>query len=882
MRGSEVRKKFLDFFKEHGHTVLLSSSLVPSHDPTLLFTNAGMVQFKDIFTGKLQRPYTRATTCQKCVRAGGKHNDLENVGRTARHHTFFEMLGNFSFGDYFKREAIQMAWEFLTKELALPKDRLWVTVFTEDDEAARFWEKGIGIPYDRIVKMGEKDNFWAMGDTGPCGPCSEIVIDQGDEFSCGAPGCLVGCDCDRYLELWNLVFMQFERNNDGKLVPLPKPSIDTGMGLERIAAVLQGGKSNYDSDLFTPIVKAIEKETGMNYGLNHKSDVSFRVISDHIRAITFLLADGVLPSNEGRGYVLRRIIRRAARHGKLLNLDKPFLCRLVSNVADVMEGCYPELQENLSYISSITGQEEERFQYALDRGLNLLSEIMEAAKNEESPGKISGEAIFRLYDTYGFPLDLTQEILAEQGMDFDKDGFEKAMERQREKARKHWLGSGEKGVKEIYKELASRLPETRFLGYETTNCEGNLLAIICGQELVNDAKEGMEVEMILDQTSFYGEKGGQRGDTGIIKGELATADVTDTISAGGLTIHKARIKRGIFKVPEIVYAEVDKEKRMRIALNHTATHLLHSALRYVLGDHVRQAGSLVAEDRLRFDFTHFSPLTKKDIERIEDMVNARIREDIAVSKEEMKYQEALNSGAIALFGEKYQERVRVVNISDFSSELCGGTHCESTGQIGLLIINSETGVAAGVRRIEAITGKTAFSYVQDQRQRLARIAGILKTPEMQIEAKMEDLLLQVKELEKTLKEIKTKFTRIEIDSIFENSEEAGGIRFVAYRPSEAVMDMDSLRQMADMVSDRLGSGIVVLAAEKNAKANIIVKISKDLTGRLNAAELIRRIAVHVGGSGGGRPDMAQAGGSNLEGIDNALASVPEAIESLLT
>jgi len=880
MKGSDVRQKFLDYFRGEGHTIILSSSLVPSYDPTLLFTNAGMVQFKDIFTGKTHREYCRATTCQKCMRAGGKHNDLENVGYTARHHTFFEMLGNFSFGDYFKRDAIRMAWELLTSEFALPADRLWVTIFLDDNEAAQIWHNDIGVPNERIVRMGERDNFWAMGDTGPCGPCSEIIIDQGADFSCGSPDCKVGCDCDRYLELWNLVFMQYERYADGKLTPLPKPSIDTGMGLERITTVLQQGRSNYDSDLFKPIIKQIEAETKKEYGQDKKTDISFRVISDHLRATTFLLTDGVLPSNEGRGYVLRRILRRAARHGKLLNLDKPFLHRLVSTVADVMEGQYPELRENLPYISRITLQEEERFQYALDRGLGLLSEIIDSQRNKGIT-QIPGEEIFRLYDTYGFPLDLTQEILQEQSLSFDREGFHHAMEKQREKARRHWLGSGEKEVKQIYRLLESQFRKTKFFGYEATNAQGKILAIISGSEQIPGADQGMEIELVLDQTPFYGEKGGQTGDTGMIMGEFGRGDVINTIASGDLIIHRVRVKKGRLNLSDIVHAEVDKEKRLSIALNHTATHLLHSALRYVLGDHIRQAGSLVAADRLRFDFTHFAPLAKKEIIRIEEMVNEKIRENIPVSKAEMDYQDALNSGAIALFGEKYQERVRVIKISGFSSELCGGTHCESTGQIGLLIITSETGIAAGVRRIECITGKTAFGYLQSLRQKLSNISGLLKVPEPEIEGKIEWLTIQTKELEKTLRQIKTKLAREELGAILQEAKEINGIRYLAYNPSGENMDMNGLRQMTDMISDRLGSGIIVLATEINTKANIIVKVSKDLSERLNAVDLIRRIAKHVGGSGGGRPDMAQAGGNNPNGIKKALESVGEQIRELI-
>ena len=880
MKGEEVRQAFLDYFNEKGHTVLPSSSLVPSHDPTLLFTNAGMVQFKDIFTGQAQRPYSRATTCQKCVRAGGKHNDLENVGQTARHHTFFEMLGNFSFGDYFKKEAVHMAWEFLTDRLGLPKGPLWVTVFHKDEEAAKIWKEVAGVSTDRIVGMGDKDNFWSMGDTGPCGPCSEILVDQGPEFSCGKPDCKVGCDCDRYLEIWNLVFMQFERHEDGSMTPLPKPSIDTGMGLERITTVLQGGRSNYDSDLFTPILRAIEAESGKRYGRDSSADVSFRVIGDHIRAIAFLVGDGVLPSNEGRGYVLRRIIRRAARHGKLINIHKPFLFSLLPTVADVMNGPYPELKENLHYISNVTSQEEERFQYALDRGLALLNDIIESAK-KKGDSQISGKKIFRLYDTFGFPLDLTQEILSEQDLNFNQADFDNAMQKQRDQARKHWQGSGETQVKEVYKQLASELPRTKFLGYETHSGVAQVLAIISGSKGVTEAKEGQEVDVILDQTPFYAEKGGQVGDSGMMKGEHLIADVRDTLTLADMAVHRIKIKRGTLKNSDQVYLEVNKERRMDIALNHTSTHLLHSALRDVLGDHVRQAGSLVAADRLRFDFTHFAPLTPKEIERVEANVNEQIRASIQVTTREMDLQRAIDSGAMALFGEKYQDKVRVVQISDVSIELCGGIHSESTGQIGIFLILSETGIAAGVRRIEAITGKRAFEYVQRHRKEVTNIADMLKAPETQIEGRIGRLLKQTKDQEREIKALKSKMAQMEIGAILDQVQLIEDINVLAFHPSGLEMDMEGLRGTADLISDKLGSGIIALAAKINGKANILIKVSKDLTDRIKAPDLIRKVAQHVGGSGGGRPDMAQAGGNKPQGIDKALKSIPEAIREIL-
>ncbi|MGA1865144.1 MAG: alanine--tRNA ligase, partial [bacterium] len=762
-----------------------------------------------------------------------------------------------------------------------PADKLWASVYKDDDEAYDIWEKQIGIPAERIVRLGEKDNFWAMGDTGPCGPCSEIIFDQCPEFSCGKPDCKVGCDCDRYLEIWNLVFMQFERHQDGKMTPLPKPSIDTGMGLERLATVIQGGKSNYDSDLFTPILRAIEEYTDQSYGGgDHSHDISFRVISDHIRAITFLVTDGVLPSNEGRGYVLRRIIRRAARHGKLININKPFLHRLVPKVAEVMNGPYPELEDNLNYITNITSQEEERFQYALDRGLSMLNEIMDSSKRKNS-SRIPGEEIFRLYDTFGFPLDLTQEILSEQGFGFDQEGFDMAMAKQREQARKHWQGSGATEIKGIYKRLSSELPSTNFLGYENISGTGQVLAIISGPDMINEAEEGRDVELILDRTPFYAEKGGQVGDSGIIKGEGFLADVKETVTLADMCVHRVKVKRGTIKTGDQAYLEVNNERRLAIALNHTATHLLHSALRNILGDHVRQAGSLVAPDRLRFDFTHFAPLTSKEMERIEADVNDQIRNSIKVTTREMGLNEAMNSGAMALFGEKYQDRVRVVQISDVSIELCGGTHSESTGQIGLFIILSETGIAAGVRRIEALTGKRAYDYVRRLRNEVADIAGMLKTPEMEIAQRVNRLMRESRDQERDIKELKAKLAQKEIGGILDQVKVVDGIKVLTYHPSGQNMDMESLRGTADSIADKLGSGIVALGTELKGKANILIKVSKDLTERIKAPDLIKRVAGHVGGSGGGRPDMAQAGGNNPQGIDNALRSLPDAIEELL-
>ncbi|RMF92217.1 MAG: alanine--tRNA ligase, partial [Nitrospinota bacterium] len=753
MTGNEIRRQFLQYFARHGHRVLPSSSLVPKDDPTLLFTNAGMVQFKDVFLGRERRDYVRAATAQKCVRAGGKHNDLDNVGRTARHHTFFEMLGNFSFGDYFKEEAIAMAWELLTVEMRLPPDKLWVTIYKDDDEAFRIWNEQIGVPAERIGRLGEKDNFWAMGDTGPCGPCSEIIIDQGPMIGCGRAECNLECDCDRYLELWNLVFMQFNRDASGKMTPLPKPSIDTGMGLERITAVLQGVSSNSDTDLLRPLIAFVEERAEKPYGQEEALDISMRVIADHSRAITFLISDGVLPSNEGRGYVLRRIIRRAARHGKLLGIEEPFLYQAVDVVVRIMQEAYPELRTSQAYVAKVTRYEEERFSHTLDQGMRLFQEVIEQVK-EQGASQIPGEEIFKLYDTFGFPLDLMEEMARDQGLRLDLAGFDEAMTKQREMARAAWVGSGEITVKPLYRELRDTHGPTHFVGYETLETGGQVQAIIRQDTLVETAQAEDTVEILLNPTPFYGESGGQVGDQGTLRNEEVLVEILDVKKPlPDLHVHIGKIKQGTLRQGAQVVACVDRERRQATVRNHSATHLLHAALRQVLGDHVKQAGSLVAPDRLRFDFTHFSRLSPRERDRIEELVNAHIRENIPVQVAYMSLDEALEKGATALFGEKYGEEVRVVRMGEVSMELCGGTHATATGDIGLFKIVREEAAAAGVRRIEALTGERAYQYVKQEEEALSTIRELLKAHPFEEVPKVQRLLERERELDEREKKL---------------------------------------------------------------------------------------------------------------------------------
>ncbi len=876
MKASELRKLFLDYFAKRGHKVVPSSSLVPKNDPTLLFTNAGMVQFKGVFLGEDVRDYKRAVTSQKCVRAGGKHNDLENVGHTARHHTFFEMLGNFSFGDYFKKEAIEFAWEFLTKEVKLPADKLWATVYKDDDEAFELWRTVVGLPAERIVRLGEKDNFWSMGDTGPCGPCSEIIIDQGPEMSCGKPGCAVGCDCDRYLEIWNLVFMQYNRDETGKLTPLPKPSIDTGMGLERVSAVSQNVRSNFETDLFQPIIKQIAAMAGVPYHKDAQTDISYQVCADHLRAMTFLINDGVLPSNEGRGYVLRRILRRAARYGKLIGINKPFLYKLTGAVVDEMKAAYPDLADSREHVAKIVLLEEERFGQTLDSGLALLNETVAKLKAEKKV-MIPGEVLFKLYDTFGFPLDLVTDMARDMHLELDEEGYRKAMQEQRDKARAAWAGSGEEKVNPVYREIASSVRKTLFTGYDILEGTGEVLAIIKANKRVNEVREGDEAEVVLDHTPFYAESGGQVGDQGELLGEAAKFSVTDTVKpAEGLFVHKGKVKKGGFKVGDAVLAKVNAEERMDTVRHHTATHILHSTLRSVLGEHVKQAGSLVAPDRCRFDFTHYTALTEREKERIEELVNERIIENHPVVVVEMEIDQAIASGAMALFDEKYGDKVRVVTVQDVSKELCGGTHASASGDIGLFKIVSEGGVAAGVRRIEILAGRRAYQEVRKEERSLREIGQMLKASDPDVVGRVERLMGQLRDTEKELDRLKQKMQTSEAGAIVTDAKMIKGVRVLARRVEN--MDAKDLRDFGDKLRDNIKSGILALGLSKDDKVSIVVMVSKDLVPRFHAGNLIKEMALVLGGTGGGKPDFAQAGGKDPSKLDAALKELYAAVE----
>jgi len=871
LKANDLRKLFLDYFAARGHKIVPSSSLVPKNDPTLLFTNAGMVQFKSVFLGEEVRDYKRAVTSQKCVRAGGKHNDLENVGHTARHHTFFEMLGNFSFGDYFKREAIAFAWEFLTTVVKLPKDKLWVTVYKDDDEAFELWRTVVGMPAERIVRLGEKDNFWSMGDTGPCGPCSEILIDQGPEMSCGKPGCAVGCDCDRYLEIWNLVFMQFNRDETGKLTPLPKPSIDTGMGLERLSSVCQKVRSNFETDLFQAIIKDIASGAGVAYHKDEQTDISYQVCADHLRAMTFLISDGVLPSNEGRGYVLRRIIRRASRYARLIGITKPFLYKLTGVVVDVMREAYPELVDSREHVAKVVLIEEERFVVTLDSGLTLLNETVAKLKAEKK-NSIPGSVLFKLYDTFGFPLDLVADMARDLHLEIDEEGYRKAMQEQRTRARAAWAGSGEEKIKPVYKEISASVKKTVFTGYETLEGSGEIVAIIKGDKRVTEAREGEEVEVILDQTAFYAESGGQVGDKGELLGEAAKFAVSDTVKpVEGIFVHKGTVKKGSFKTGDAVLAKVEAEDRLDTVRHHTATHILHATLRSVLGEHVKQSGSLVAPDRLRFDFTHYTALTDREKERVEQLVNERIIENHPVETKVMDIDQAIATGAMALFDEKYGDKVRVVNVLEVSRELCGGTHAKASGDIGLFKIVSEVGIAAGVRRIEALAGRRAFQAVKKEEQRLREISELLKASDPDVVGRVERLLNQLREAEKELEKLKHKMQSSQAGDIISEAREMNGVRVLAKRLDN--MEQKDLRDFGDKLRDKLGSGILALGSAKDGKVSLIVMVSKDLSGRFHAGHIIKDMAVILGGTGGGKPDLAQSGGKDPGKLDEALEAL---------
>ncbi len=891
LTATEVREAFLRFFEERGHRRVRSSSLVPLNDPTLLFTNAGMVQFKDVFTGREKRDYSRATSSQKCVRAGGKHNDLDNVGFTARHHTFFEMLGNFSFGDYFKADAIAFAWDLVTRVLGIDSRRLATTVFNGerglgwDEEAFELWVKQ-GVPRDRIHKLGYEDNFWAMGDTGPCGPCSEIHFFQGDDLPCAevAAGrkCKgVACDCDRWLEIWNLVFMQFEKKDkDGPLLPLPKPSIDTGSGLERVAAVVQGKRSNYDTDLFRPLLAKVEELSGRKYGASEQDSASMRVIADHSRATAFLVADGVQPSNEGRGYVLRRIMRRAIRHGSKLGLTEPFLSQAVGRVVEMMREAYPELHENRSFVLEVARHEEEAFRRMLDRGLRLIDEEIERLK--ASGAKVlPGEVVFFLHDTHGFPWDLTQIIARERGFDIDQAAYEQRMQQQREKA--EFVGSGDKAVGQIYQRLFARLGETEFLGYqgEGHEGEGTLVAIVRdGADEITQADAGQTVELVFDRTPFYGESGGQVGDTGQISGHggKSIAEVTDTTRpVPGLIVHRAKIARGRLAVGDVCHLSVDSQRRRAIRANHSATHLLHRALKVVLGDHVKQAGSVVMPDYLRFDYSHFAPPSLAELERVEDLVNGWIRENAAAETRVMSLEEARKSGAVALFGEKYGDRVRVVSVHPESTELCGGTHVSRTGDIGLFKIISDGSIASGIRRIVALTGAGAFTYLREIEDQIRKASELLKTSPKELVKRVEANQKRIKELERKAEEAAVRASSGSPADALAQTREVNGIKVLATRVDPA--DAKVFRGLADNLRDRLRSGVVAIGGGKDGKALLLVAVTADLTAKgVSAVDLVREMAKEIGGSGGGKADLAQAGGSDPSRIPAALERLYELLK----
>lgn len=868
MTSNQIRERFLDYFERQGHKVVRSCPLIPPEDPTLLFTNAGMVQFKKVFLGQEERAYSRAASCQKCLRAGGKHSDIENVGRTTRHHTFFEMLGNFSFGDYFKEEAVGFAWELLTEEMGLPVDKLWITVFKDDHDAYDIWRQKIGVPQARIVRMGEKDNFWVMGDVGPCGPCSEIMIDRGEEFGCRKPDCKVGCDCDRFLELWNLVFMEFNRDKDGKLTALPKKGVDTGMGLERIACVLQGVETNYHTDLFSDVVRSIERLTGRRLGEGSTTDTSIRVIADHSRAIAFLMGDGILPSNEGRGYVLRRIIRRAIRHGRLVGIGGAFLHNTAQVVVDVMSKTYPDLLSVKEVLYRVVTSEEERFSETLDHGLGILNGTIEELKTKGLKD-IPGDVMFKLYDTYGFPVDIISDVVYENGLTMDMVGFNALMKEQRERSRKSWKEGGREESSEYFGTLRDRGVSSKFVGYRSEEARSKILLILKDGREITDARAGDKIEVVVEETPFYGEAGGQVGDTGWISDGNVLIEIEDTLRPEvDLILHRGRIKRGHIRAGDLVRLTIDTERRRACERNHTATHILHAALRQLLGKHVKQAGSLVAPDRLRFDFTHYAPVKRKDLRRIEALVNEKVAENAPISTEIIELEEALRQGAIALFGEHYQDTVRSVKILEVSHELCGGTHVERTGDIGFFKILNETGVAAGVRRIEALTSKMAVQKVQDEEEELRRIAQVVKAPLGEIVDKVEKLLAYQKTLEKDMESLKNRLVTAEFQDILRQVKQIQGISVVSAKVRAGTEK--ELRSLADQLKDKMKSGIIVLGGEAGGKALLIAAVTKDLTGSYHAGHIVRKVAQIVGGGGGGRADMAQAGGTQPERLPEAL------------
>ncbi len=875
LTANEIRRKFLDYFVSKGHTEVASAPLIPKDDATLLFTNAGMVQFKRVFLGQEKRDYNRATTSQKCLRVGGKHNDLENVGRTARHHTFFEMLGNFSFGDYFKKEAIAFAWEFLTEEIGLDKNRMYATVYLDDDEAYDLWREVANLPEERIFRLGDKDNFWSMGDTGPCGPCSELHYDQGEDMACGE-NCGIGkCDCDRFLEVWNLVFMQYDQIDADTRIPLPRPSIDTGMGLERIAAVCQGVQSNYEIDLFQDLIHFTESKAGVSFADGDEEiKTAFRVIADHSRAIAFMIADGILPSNESRGYVLRRLIRRAYRFGRLIGFNAPFLFDTADYVVSSMGHAFPELEENRDFMKRVVREEEERFSQTLDKGLVMLEEELASLK-EQGRTQVSGEFAFKLYDTYGFPVDIINDVAEKHGLGVDEPGYNARMAEQKERAKAAWKGSGEVDLGSRFHALLEEGVGSEFVGYDTMQCDSIVEVLLnAAAEQVESLPEGAEGYVVCPKTPFYGESGGQLGDTGVILTSSGKAEVGDALKpAASLIVHQIKVLSGELHAGQDAKLEVTEGERLATERNHTATHLLHAALRKVLGDHVKQAGSLVGPDRLRFDFTHISAMTQDELEAVEREVNAAVLQSLDLKVEHMAYDAAVARGAMALFGEKYEAEVRVVEVPGVSIELCGGTHLRNTGQIGSLLILSESGVAAGVRRIEAATGWNTFELVQQLRRDQAEVGMLLKAKPDEVVGKLKHLQSESKKLAKEVDRLAAKAASAKGGGIMDGLEEISGIKTLAVQVDAP--NVKALRDLMDDVRSKLPSGVACLAAVNGDKVPLILYVSKDLHERFTAPQLIKDVATEIGGSGGGRPDLAQAGGTNPAGVSAAFAKLKE-------
>ena len=877
MRAQEIRETFLDFFAAKNHRVIISASLMPKDDPTLLFTNAGMNQFKNTFLGLEKRSYSRAASVQKCMRVSGKHNDLEQVGKTNKHHTFFEMLGNFSFGDYFKKEAIEYAWELVIEGFKMSQEKLYITVYQEDEETFQIWNKDIGISENRIFRFGKKDNYWAMGETGPCGPCSEIHYDLDEEMEVGDPYDLIEKGSDRFLELWNLVFMQYEKPEKGVLLTLPSPSIDTGMGLERIATVLQRKRNNYDTDLFIPLIEAVCDLASREYASDAKSDTSIRIIADHIRAVTFLIGDGIMPSNDGRGYVLRRLIRRACRQGNLLGIDEPFLYKLVGGVVDIMKDAYPELLSSANYIAKVCLSEERRFAMTLTSGLKTFDQYIEEARSH-SQNVLSGDKLFKLYDTFGFPVDLSRELADEQDMSVDEKGFYEELEKQRQRARRAWKGEIRQKEKKVYEKIKD-LP-SEYVGYDLDKTEAKVVAIFKNGKMIEQLYEGEEGEIFLDVTPFYAEAGGQVGDSGILQNPHFSG-VVDTayFPIPEIRAHKLKIISGQIRVNDNVEAMIDLPLRKSLSNNHTATHLLHASLRAILGDHVKQAGSLVLPDRLRFDFTHFTPVNPTELKQIEKLVNEKIRENIPVQTKITTMERGIEEGAVAIFEEKYGENVRMVTVGDFSKELCGGVHVHSTGEIGLFKIVSETSIAAGMRRIEALSGEAALLHVQEEEDILQEILRMMNSPKKELVEQISKLKVFVKNMEKESKSLRQKMAKIRHQK---DSQQIQTIQNISVLTQEVEgFSINELRELADSLKQKLDSGIVVLGTSEGKKAFIVIAVTKDLTDRIKANDLIKKVAPLVGGGGGGRPDFAQAGGTKPDQIEAVLKNIGSIIQEFI-